>query len=101
MTTFNLTRRPVGVRAVCFDGTNHEEVCALTGERFFLRVEPRQACVGSDQIVVAEVYDALHGQWIGVRAGQWIVSGVRAELYPVDDEVIRAGYEAPEGGWPA
>lgn len=97
--TYHLTRRPVTVQAVPFNGHNFGECQAFTGPGYFMQVEPRE--VPGDGVIVAEVFDVLHAQWVGVRVGQWIIRGVRSELYPVDVEVIQAGYEAPEGGWPA
>lgn len=98
MTIYTLTRRPTDVQAVRFDGDNFAEVKAFTGAGRFMQVEPR--IIPGDGVIVAEVYDVLSAQWVGVRAGQWIIRGVVCELYPIYDQVARAGYEVPEGGWP-
>jgi hypothetical protein len=98
VTTYRLTRRPATVNAVRFNGSNHGEILAFTGEGCFMQVEPRY--VPGDGVIVAEVWDYLNAQWVGVRVGQWIIRGLRSELYPIYDEVAHAGYEEPEGGWP-
>ena len=98
MTTYRLQRKPAMVHAVPFNGSNYAEIQAFTGEGMFMQVEPRQ--IPGDGVMVAEVYNVLHAQWVGVFVGQWIVRGLVGELYPIDDHVAQAGYEAPEGGWP-
>ena len=99
MATYHLTRKPVMVQAVKFTGHNYAEIMGFTGPGHFMQVSPRHI-PGGDSVIVAEVYDVPHAQWTGVRVGQWILCGVLGEFYPVDDAVARAGYEAPEGGWP-
>lgn len=86
------------MQAVPFNGYNWAEIQQFAGEGYFLQVEARH--IPGDGVVVAEIYSVLHAEWVGVRVGQWIVRGVLGELYPIFDSVARAGYEAPEGGWP-
>jgi hypothetical protein len=43
--------------------------------------------------IVAEVYDYLHDTWVGVRAGDYIIKGMKGEFYPCDPEVFNAKYE--------
>lgn len=99
MTTYHLTKRPVTVTAVPFNGHNYSEVQAFTGSKNFLPVYPTNRSRHAD--VVAEVYNSQYSEWVSVRAGQWIIRGVVGEFYPVDVDVLHGGYEAPEGGWPA
>lgn len=47
-----------------------------------------------DPAIIAEVYDHLHGTWVGVKAGQWIIKGAKGEFYPCDPEIFEAKYEA-------
>jgi hypothetical protein len=99
MTEYRITKKPVTVTATPFYGTNPGQVKDFTGvENFHLLDEPYQA---ESRTVIAEVFDRLHGTWVGVAAGQWIICGVKGEFYPCDLEVLHATYEAPEGGWPA
>jgi len=98
VTTYQLTRKPVTVQAIRFNGHNVAEIQAFAGA-YFQTVQPRQ--VPGDGVIVAEIYSVLHAEWVGVRVGQWIMRGVVGEFYPIYDQVARAGYEEPEGGWPA
>lgn len=41
----------------------------------------------------AVVYDDLHGTWVNVSTGDWIIRGTEGELYPCRDEVLRKKYE--------
>jgi hypothetical protein len=96
--TYVLTKRPVTVQAVPFNGDNYAEVQAFTGPGYFMQVRDSRLRPSD---VVAEVFNAPHGEWVGVRVGQWIIRGVVGEFYPVDLDVLHGGYQTPEGGWPA
>lgn len=101
--TYELTKRPVTVQGVPFNGSNFAEIQAFTGAGYFIQTDPRsdpRARAGHTD-VVAEVFNTQYGEWIPVRVGQWIMRGVVGEFYPVDLDVLHGGYEAPEGGWPA
>ena len=41
----------------------------------------------------AVVYDRLHGTWVNVRKGDWIIRGTEGEFYPCADAVLRKKYE--------
>lgn len=49
-----------------------------------------------DSDVTGAVYDVLHDTWVGVKDGQWIIRGVRGEMYPCADDVFRGTYEPVE-----
>lgn len=42
------------------------------------------------------VYDRLHDVWVPLDLGDWIVKGVKGELYPVKADVFAELYEQPE-----
>jgi len=84
-------KKPVEIEAIRYDGNNHEEVYAFTGEQFFA-IEPEDRA--DDPDLTAEVYDKLHSTWVGVKDGQWIICGVQGEYYPCDPDVFAATYEA-------
>ena len=42
----------------------------------------------------AVVWDDLHGTWVNVSTGDWIIKGVQGEFYPCRDDVFRETYEA-------
>lgn len=44
----------------------------------------------------AVVYDDLHGTWVNLKTGQWVIRGVQGEFYPCDADVFAATYEAVE-----
>lgn len=83
-------KKPVVVEAVRFDGENEAEIQAFTGpDKFYMvdledRYDPE--CVGS-------VFNILHSTWVGVKAGQWVIKGVKGEFYPCDAEVLAATYD--------
>jgi hypothetical protein len=84
-------KKPVEVDAIQFDGENLEEVSDLTGVDGFRSVDEEDRT--DDPEIVAEVWDVLHSTWVGVKAGQWIIRGVRGEFYPCDPEVFATTYE--------
>lgn len=42
----------------------------------------------------AVIRDRLHGTWINLRTGDWIVKGIADEFYPCEASVFAATYEA-------
>lgn len=84
-------KRPVVVDAIFFDGTNADAVEKFCGgpEWFHLIDEEDR----DDQEVIAEVFDRLHSTWVGVMARQWIIRGVKGELYPCAEDVFAETYE--------
>lgn len=42
----------------------------------------------------AVIRDRLHGTWVNVRTGDWIIKGVQGEFYPCRDDIFAATYEA-------
>lgn len=85
-------KRPVTVPAIRWTGSNLAEVEAFTGgPQWFAPVAPEDR--EDDPERTAEVFDKLHSTWVGVHDGQWIIRGVKDELYPCDDEVLRETYE--------
>jgi len=87
-------KRPVEVEAIRWTGGNRAEVSEFAGGAYFDIVPPEDRAEDPDQ--TAEVYDKLHGTWVHVYDGQWIIRGVKGELYPCADDVFAATYEAAE-----
>lgn len=83
-------KRPVEVSAVRFTGDNYDDVWELTGPEAFA---PQVAAVDAPDIIAA-VFDRLHATWVGVKAEQWIIQGVKGEFYPCDPDVFEETYEA-------
>lgn len=83
-------KRPIEIYAIRFDGTNHAAVSAFA-PGCFETVNPEDR--GDDPDITAQIWDYLHGTWVGVKDGQWIAQGVRGEFYPIADDVMGETYE--------
>lgn len=83
-------KKPVVVEAIQWTGGNGPAVLAFAGGHF-ATVDPEDR--GDDAERTAEVFDVLHGTWVGLRDGQWVIRGVKGELYPCDAEVLAETYE--------
>lgn len=42
----------------------------------------------------AVVFDRLHGTWVNVATGDWVIRGVQGEFYPCKPDIFAATYEA-------
>jgi hypothetical protein len=84
-------KKPVVVEAVQFDGRNFGEIQDWAGLGKFLPVDPADHAANSE--IIAEVWDKLHSTWVGVKATQWVIKGVKGEFYPCDAEVLAATYD--------
>ena len=93
MSITHLRKKPITVKAIQFDGTNAAEIEAFTRGSFHLLPAPHP----NDPDIVAEVWDKLHGTWVGVKVGNWIVCGPAGEHYPVDDGIRQVTYDIVDG----
>lgn len=89
-------KRPIEIEAIRWTGDNESEIVAwigFGGSRLFnaLDVEDRANC--GDQDATAQVFDGLHSTWVLVFTGMWVIRGIRGELYPIADDVLRETYE--------
>jgi hypothetical protein len=88
-------KKPVIIEAIQWTGANLAAVQDFAGHGFFGAVDPEDRAEDPDR--TAEVYDRLHGTWVGVYDGQWVIRGIQGELYPCADDVFAETYEpAPE-----
>lgn len=90
MTAKTYRKRPVIVEAAQWTGDNEQELRDWTGGKFHAvdaldRVE--------DPDITAEVYDALHSTWVGVKTGQSVLRGIKGEFYPIDETVLAETYD--------
>lgn len=83
-------KRPVVVEAIQWTGANLAEVQQFAGSQF-ADVPPEDRAEDPER--TAEVWDKLHGTWVGVHDGQWVIRGVRGEFYPCDAGVLAETYE--------
>lgn len=84
-------KKPVVIEAVRWAGDNPAEVWALTGQDHFDVIEPGDR--GANPDMDAEVFDEIHGVWISLAAGMWVIKGVKGEFYPVAADVFTETYE--------
>lgn len=90
MATFR--KRPIVIEAVQWTGTNATEVAALAGSDFEA-IDPEEPWE-DDPEATAAVRDDLHGgTWIPMYVGDWVIRGVRGELYPCRAAVFAETYE--------
>lgn len=87
-------KKPVEVDAIRWTGDNTDEIIAFTGpDRIDVVTPAGRPYITLDPEVTALVYDVLHSTWVGVKTGQWIIRGVKGELYPCADDVFAETYE--------
>ena len=84
-------KKPVEVEAVRWTGGNLAEVQAFCDPGYFDAVPPEDR--DPDPDMTAQVYDKLHGTWVHVHDGQWVIRGIQGELYPCAADVFAATYE--------
>ena len=87
-------KKPVEIEAIQWTGNNLADVQAFTGPAHFGAVPPEDR--DPDPDMTAEVYDKLHSTWVHVYDGQWIIRGVKGELYPVAADVFAETYDRVE-----
>lgn len=81
-------KKPVVIEAVQYDGANYAEIEA------FVR-EPIAQRLNAIEKPDALLFDTLEGTMAAIP-GDWIIRGVKGELYPCKPDVFEATYEAAE-----
>lgn len=87
-------KKPVVVEAIQYTGDNLEEVqefATVEKPSFFQEIAEEDRSDDPEQI--AEVWDKLHGTWVGVYLNDWIIKGIKGEFYPCNSEVFSETYE--------
>lgn len=81
-------KKPVVIEAVCWTGSNHDEVAA------FLRVAgaiiPKDGYADSPLAFIT--VPTLEGK-MSAQVGDWIIKGVAGEFYPCKPAIFEATYE--------
>jgi len=98
-------KRPVEIEAIEWTGDNEAEIqdwiawpgANGPGSRFFNALDPEDRENCDDLEATAEVLDKLHSTWVLVFTGQWIIRGVKGELYPIAADVLAETYEPVTG----
>lgn len=82
-------KRPVVIEAVRYDGPTKKSldvVAAFAGDDWLQTVSPNPP--GDDLVI-----DTLEGE-MRANPGDWIIRGVKGELYPCKPDIFEATYEA-------
>ena len=80
-------KKPVIVEGILWRGDNVTVVEEFCDDLFRPVKDPRRPGM------TGKIYDKLHDTWVFVKTGQWIIRGVKGELYPCDDEVMEQTYD--------
>lgn len=101
-------KRPVAIEAVQFCGLTHNkgETC-LPIEKFNLfpvttKEQPKWMldAILNGTIILREEKNDLHIKtlegWVSCTPGNWVLKGVRDELYPCEDSIFRETYYGVE-----
>lgn len=98
MTVVRLRKRPVEITGVRWTGGNEAELAAFAGPGRFNALDDEDREHADDPEWTAQVFDDLHGTWVGVYTGQWILRGVKGEFYPCADGVLADTYDVLGSG---
>jgi len=90
VTVQTFRKRPIEIQAVQWTGANEAELRLWCGPSMFGALGES---IARDPEITAEVFDKLHCTWVGVKTGQWIIRGVKGELYPIAEDVLAETYE--------
>ena len=89
---------PTQIKAIRYmEGENNDAVrqFSVSSAAYYWReLDPEDG----EGIYDAEVFDYIHGTWIPMSTGQWVIRGTKGELYPCDDEVFRQKYQRHSDG---
>lgn len=78
-------KKPVVIDAIQWNGTNLQDVTSLGAAR-----EYEQDFLGDDLVI-----KTLEGD-MTARKGDWIIRGVKGELYPCKPDIFDATYESAD-----
>ena len=76
-------KKPVVIEAIQWLGTNYEEVCVFLGDNDLPWVESKLRISTLEGVMEAS-------------EGDWIIRGVKNEIYPCKPDIFQATYEAVE-----
>lgn len=85
-------KKPVVIEAIRWTGENDDAIESFT-EVQWNRVDPLDLEDESEKDDKAQVYDVLHGTWVLMKEGDWIIKGIKGEFYPCKPDVFEATYE--------
>ena len=88
MKIYNIRKKPVKVQAVLWDGDNIDDVCFFTGLS-----ETALTDYAEDGELLIETKEGT----MRVSKGDYIIRGVKGELYPCKPDILKETYEFIDG----
>jgi hypothetical protein len=98
-------KKPVVIEAVQLRWDTWSEICEFAGVGHLADGRPEGTYVGADNSPVSEgtgdgrialAIPTLEGVMVGVE-DDWIIRGIKGELYPCKPDIFEATYELAEG----
>ena len=83
-------KKPVEIEAVCYDGTNREEIADFMGQTG--KVEEAKLSGPGRGLHDGIIIRTLEGD-MTASVGDWIIRGVKNEYYPCKPDIFSATYE--------
>lgn len=88
-------KKPVVIEAIQWSGENDAAVEDFTKIQWN-RVDPLDLEDEEEKDDKAQVFDVLHGTWVLMKEGDWVIKGLKGEFYPCTNEAFEASYEPIE-----
>lgn len=86
MAVFRARKRPVEVKAMLYDGSNADKVCAWVNSRPDLVAAHRLH--GTDQLIIPTLEKPMVAS-----LGDYIIRGVKGEFYPCKPDIFQMTYD--------
>lgn len=91
VTAPTFTKRPISIQAIQWTGSNLNQIWDAFGAAHIYGPTPEK---NPDSLLIG----TLEGD-MRANLGDWIIRGVKDELYPCKDDIFRASYEPDNGAW--
>ena len=98
-------KRPVVIEAVQLRWENWSEICELAGVGKLIDGKPEGCFIdpntrlplsdGRGSEILGINIPTLEGLMVGIE-GDWIIKGIKGEIYPCKDDIFKATYELVE-----
>jgi hypothetical protein len=92
-------RKPIAIEAVQLTWQNWSDVCELDGQNrirgCYVASDGTPRDTPDEQDTIGAKIQTLEGEMFA-REGDWIIKGIKGELYPCKPDIFAATYEAIE-----
>lgn len=88
-------KKPVVIEAVQWTGYNPDEIIGLTFTQASLRRKDVPSEGGGTFLGGGLIIETLEGEMLAMP-GDWIIRGVKGELYPCKPDIFETTYESAE-----